>query len=582
MAKTDYTSDIVSFYQDLYPLDTGRAIIPPWLAGLLYSFFPLPEGNPAARNVLWSTSKKQGKSTTAGCVALYMASRRRYAEVVIAAADKDQAKDRVFRSVRYAVENHPVWRGAKVYRDIVELDNGSLIQAIAQDWRGAAGGNYSAVIFDELHTYTQEYQRRLYDELVIPPTQPEGVRWVASYAGWLGESHLLREIWEKALTGSRTDADLPVYSLPEASLMAFIDTGEASWRMPWTTPAYMREIRESERPNTYRRLWLNEWVSQESEFITPEAWQACYSPDCKPLLPKDRRRAVFGADASTSRDLTALVGVTYNQEGGFTDVVYTRTWKPKPNILRLGKPTIDLDETIKAEILHLHAAGLVEAVVYDPYQLHSIAMDLSKAGVRMIELPQTAQRVEADQALYDAIIGRLIRHYGDPTLNEHINNAVAIETPRGFRLAKEKTSRKIDAAVALSMAHHGALNTQKAYGQVIIYPDFFDDPLLEDETLLILGNRAYRVNINTPERHREGITWETCKLRNKGCRACMRELYEAGEYARQAEEAALYANAGKPEPPGFTPYDAYMAEMAAKRSQFETEFWRAARRENER
>ena len=578
MTQTDYTRDFVRFYQDLYPLDTGKPVILPWLGGLLYSFFPLPGGDPAARNVLYSTSKKQGKSTIAGAVALYMASRRRYAEVVIAAADKDQAKDRVYRSVRYAVENHPVWRGAKVYKDVIELDNGSLITALAQDWRGAAGGNYSAVIFDELHTYTLENQRRLYDELIIPPTVAAGVRWVASYAGWLGESLLLHEIWQRALTGSRTDAVLPVYSLPDASLMAFIDTGEASWRMPWSTPAYMREVQASERPNTFRRLWLNEWTSQESEFITPEAWQACYSPDVKPLQPGDRRRVVFGADASTSRDLTALVGVVYDHESGLTDAVYTRVWKPKPNILRLMKPTIDLDDTIKAEILRLHKAGQVEAVVYDPYQLHSIAMDLSKAGVRMIELPQTNQRTEADQALYDAIIGRLIRHYGDPTLTEHVNNAVAIETPRGFRLAKEKTSRKIDAAVALSMAHHGASTTQKAWGGVTVFPDIFDDPLQEGETLIQLGDHVYRAAKYSPDEHAEGVTWENCKWRNKGCKACMRELYNAGAYAEPAP-GAIYG--GRSDNSPYTPaHLAAMAEAAALRAHFETEFWKAARREN--
>lgn len=468
MGAIDYTRDFVRFFQDLYPLDTGKPIIPPWLAGLLYTFFPLPDGNPAARNVLYSTSKKQGKSTVAGGVALYIASRKRYAEVVIAAADKDQAKDRVFRSVKFAVENHPIWSRAKVYKDVIELGQGSLITALPYDWRGAAGGNYSACIFDELHTYTQEGQRRMYDELTIPPTVPAGVRWVASYAGWLGESVLLREIWEKALTGTRTDSDLPVYSLPGASLMAFIDQGEASWRMPWFTAAYMAEQEQNERANTFRRLWLNEWVSQESEFITPEAWQACYSADVKPLMPKDDRFAVFGADASTSRDLTALVGAIYDPETQQTDVVYTRVWKPQANALRAGKPTIDLDDTIKAEILRLHALGQVEAVYFDPFQLHSISLDLIKAGVRMIELPQTNARTEADQALYDAIIGRLIRHYGDPTLSEHINNAVAVESPRGYRLAKEKTSRKIDAAVSLSMAHYGALQ-DKALGNWTVW-----------------------------------------------------------------------------------------------------------------
>ena len=35
--------------------------------------------------------------------------------------------------------------------------------------------------------------------------------------------------------------------------------------MPWAFgeagAQYMREVQATERPNTFRRLWLNEWVS---------------------------------------------------------------------------------------------------------------------------------------------------------------------------------------------------------------------------------------------------------------------------------------------------------------------------------
>ena len=63
----------------------------------------------------------------------------------------------------------------------------------------------------------------------------------------------------------------------------------------------------------------------------------------------------------------------------------------------------------------------------------------------MHELPQTA-RVEADQALYDAIIGKTIRHYNDPVLNEHVKNAVAMRRAvLGWRRKKpaEKLTRRL-------------------------------------------------------------------------------------------------------------------------------------------
>jgi phage terminase large subunit-like protein len=42
-------------------------------------------------------------------------------------------------------------------------------------------------------------------------------------------------------------------------------------------------------------------------------------------------------------------------------------------------------------------------------------------------------------------------------LREQALNAVAVESSRGWRLAKEKSSKKIDAIVALAMACHEAI-----------------------------------------------------------------------------------------------------------------------------
>ena len=455
---TDYTKDFQAFYRDVYRVEGKygpQPLIPPFLAKWITTAFPGPSGDPAARNIIDARVKKTGKSSLAGAVVTYMASRKEYSECVIVASDQDQSRDRVLRSVKYAIEHGPLLDHAKVYKDAIEFDNRSTIQAVPFDARGAAGGQYSCIIFDELHTWIYENYRRMFDELIPSPTVDAGVRWIASYAGFSGESLLLQELWQRALSGKRIDKEYPFYRDDKSSLLAFIDTGEAAWRMPWLTPEFMATVKASERPNTYRRLWLNEWVTNESGFLPEGAWDDCYSKEVKPLRTGEKRKVILGADASTSRDFTALVGVEYT--GGFSDVVYSRVWRPQKGLLRKGKPTIDLAETIGAEVTRLHEAGQLAGVVCDPYQLHSLIVEWEKAGINVIELAQNAGRVEADQALYDAVIGRTIRHYNDPQLNDALRNAIAIETVRGFRLAKERASMKIDAAVALSMANHGAV-----------------------------------------------------------------------------------------------------------------------------
>jgi phage terminase large subunit-like protein len=415
--------------------------------------------------VVLSSPKKSGKTTIGSLVMEYFGLFIEAPnEIYSVANDLEQATSRAFKALAQSVRLNPhLQNRADVFQRGIVFDNGTELTALASDYASAAGSNHGLSVFDELWAYFSERSRRLWDELTPPPTRRLAMRLVVTYAGYSKESELLEGLYNKGQAGE---------VVPE---LAHILNGEGQptcrrngktfvyWDhelkpYPGLTisPAdYHAEQRAQLRPLAYLRLHENRFTSNESIFIASERWEACYSPDVCPLTPDDDRYLVLGADASTSRDCTALVGVVYNEKTNTTDVVYCRVWKPSVNDL-VGKAVIDLDKTIKAEILRLAHSYHVAGVRYDPWQLHSIAMELREADINMIEMPQTAQRVEADQALYDAIIGRSIRHFNHPDLNEHITNAVAVETARGFRLAKEKASFKIDAAVALSMAHSSA------------------------------------------------------------------------------------------------------------------------------
>jgi phage terminase large subunit-like protein len=92
-------------------------------------------------------------------------------------------------------------------------------------------------------------------------------------------------------------------------------------------------------------------------------------------------------------------------------------------------------------------------ILADPYQMQRSIQTLAAAGLPIEEYHQTQNNLtEATEALYSVLTTRGIRLYNAPDLREHVLNAVSIETPRGIRLSKQKTSNKIDAAVALSFA----------------------------------------------------------------------------------------------------------------------------------
>jgi hypothetical protein len=111
------------------------------------------------------------------------------------------------------------------------------------------------------------------------------------------------------------------------------------------------------------------------------------------------------------------------------------------------------------------------SVLFDPYQMQAVAQRLQRAGLPIEEYPQSAPNLTAaSQNLYELIQGNNLRVYPDAAMRLAISRAVAIETTRGWRIAKEKASHKIDVLVALAMACHAAVEGQ-ASAPLKIHPD---------------------------------------------------------------------------------------------------------------
>src|SRR5580692_2353394 len=76
---------------------------------------------------------------------------------------------------------------------------GAVITAIPSNYASAAGSNQNVAVFDELWAYDSERSRRLFDELVPPPTRKIACRLTVTYAGFEGESTLLKELYDRGL-----------------------------------------------------------------------------------------------------------------------------------------------------------------------------------------------------------------------------------------------------------------------------------------------------------------------------------------------------------------------------------------------
>jgi phage terminase large subunit-like protein len=215
-------------------------------------------------------------------------------------------------------------------------------------------------------------------------------------------------------------------------------------RMEWQTPEYYAEQRRILRPAQFLRLHENRWTSGDTRFITEEMYEACLDREHQPVLPQHSIPLYVGVDIGIKHDSSAVVAVM--REQGRPTVALHRIWKPTAN------ESVRLEDVVEY-LCELSRLYRVKAVVADPNQMLGVIQRLRGKGIPIQEYPQTtANLTQAGQVLYDLVRDRNLRLYSDADLREHLVNAVVVESPRGWRLAKDKASKKIDAAVALAMA----------------------------------------------------------------------------------------------------------------------------------
>jgi phage terminase large subunit-like protein len=224
---------------------------------------------------------------------------------------------------------------------------------------------------------------------------------------------------------------------------------------PWQTDDWLQQMRQQLRASAYLRLIENRFVSGESDFIDLESWDRCVDPSLSPILI-DRRRTLplwIGCDASTKKDSTAQVACTFEDNTQKVRLVWHRTFQPSPN------DPLNFEDTVERTLLEMRERfPRIREIKFDPWQMVASAQRLTKAGLPMVEFPQTVSNLtEASQNLYDLIKGGNIIMYPDPDLRLAVSRAVAKETGRGWKIGKEKQSHKVDLVVALAQAALGAV-----------------------------------------------------------------------------------------------------------------------------
>ncbi len=439
------------------------------------------------KTIIYSTCKKGGKTAIGGLVGRWAAETwQKRGDVYFVGNDANQAKEKGFAALRKSIDlnddyipSKELLPGQWVIRETMakHLPSGSKVHAVATDYKGEAGSNPVLTVWTELWGFSDKAARRFWAEMAPAPTRPDSLRFIETYAGFVGESELLEELYNNVVVNGRQlqihdfqevlgdkyehgafeeapnpDSPIPCYVNEPAGIFAYWDSGEVARRMPWQrgdhgTKYYMSEA-ATQTEAQYRRLHLNEWVSAESEFIPIELWDACLEP--LPLIPGEQTPLVVGLDAAVTGDCFGLVVVSrHPADPNRIAIRVCRKWDPPEG----GK--IDFDGP--GEVLTwLKDNFNVVQVAYDAYQLeYFVKTYRDKLGLWFEEFSQAGRRLMADKQLYDLIVHKRIAHDGDADLRMHIQNCNA-KIPKDedgkLRLVKKSENRKIDLAVALSMA----------------------------------------------------------------------------------------------------------------------------------
>ena len=427
-------------------------LLPAQRTFLEHAFQIGPNGKLIYTEWVFSCPKKSGKSTFEAiilitAILLYGGS---YPEGYILANSQEQGKSRVFEIATRIIRASPLLRDeATITADkIIFRAFDAVIQVLPCDAGSAAGSNAVVAGFDELWDYTSEAARRLWDEMMPPPTRKIAFRLTVTYAGFESESTLLLELYKRGLEQPKLGEDL--YG-GDGLLMFWSHKPIA----PWQDEAWAKAMRR-ERASAYQRQFLNEFATSATSFIDMTKWDDCVDERLSPVPVDLFMKVWIGLDASVKHDMTALCVVGFDVKTKRVRLINHRTFQPTP------EDPIDFEATVERTLRDWCRQYQVKQIMFDPFQLQAVAQRLIKDRLPMQEFPQTVSNLTAaGQCLYELINGGNLWVYPDPALRKAVSQTVAKETPRGWRISKQTSSHKIDLVAALSFACYACIEAQK-------------------------------------------------------------------------------------------------------------------------
>jgi phage terminase large subunit-like protein len=430
----------------------------PWQREILDELFELKEdGRRRKRRGLLLLPRKNGKSLLASGIALYSLFTEVGAYVGVVASDRAQARI-VFRECARMVELDPVLSSKlRVLRDVIEYpETGSVLRVLSSDSDAAEGYDFSALIFDELHTQPND---RLWATVNLGSgTRKNPLVLAISTAGSKtdakGQDSICYRLFQygQRLASGEIEDDSFYFRYFHASDSLEWDSPEA-WQS--ANPAYgdfldpedFKSAVKSLPRDAFETKRLNRWLTAGAAAWLPAGvFDKCRSD--RRLQPGEKIVAAW--DGSFDGDASVLVASTLD---AYIEplLVFERPLDDPHWRVDIG----DVEEAVLA----LRSKYEIVELCADPFRWQRSLERFAKEGMNVTEYPQSASRmVNCTQGAFESITQGTLTWGGEPVLAaalaRHVDNARIKIDRFGPRLTKEGRSspRKIDCAVALCMA----------------------------------------------------------------------------------------------------------------------------------
>ena len=463
-----------------------RLILAPWqrfLLGSLFGWKTTESGKRRFKRAYVEIPRKNGKSTLAAAVALYMlcADDEGAPECYTAATSRDQARIVFDECKRMVKASPPLSRRLGVYRAEITIDNqDAKLLPLHAESSGLDGLNMHCGVVDEYHEHRSgEVVEKL---RTSTGARTQSLLLIITTAGANIESACYVERAEavQMLDGVTDDPSLFAF-------IACIDEGadwtdEENWRKANPNLGVSRSIetlREEfasavhspRKEAAFKRYYLDLWTNEEMRWLRLEDWKAC---DARKLTPADMMDELAGATCYAGLDLSSVADLTaFCMYFPHTNTLLARHYMPTDNmqtrerrdrvpfaqwvregwIIPTSGNTTDTDE-IRTDINKLSGVFDIREIAVDRWNTLTIGNQLIEDGFTMAQFGQGYASMSGPAKELEKLVQRhALRHGNNPVLTWQASVVVVEgDAAENIKPSKAKSRERIDGIVASVMA----------------------------------------------------------------------------------------------------------------------------------